>query len=133
MRGRKAALEHLCDKANPEKLGLWKVKKDQNIFLEKPSDKNSWESTMSQRVIVECINCGAVKYCSLEKLNEKHFEGTEYNIPAEFWTKPVGFYNVSGAITPQRKEKIEEVAKVLAAKSKAAKLKNKIVVSSSKE
>lgn len=126
MRGRKAAVEHLCDKKNPDKLGKWKVKSGQKIVLTKPSDKESWDSIMSQRILVECDTCKAVKYCLLEKLNENHFSETEYEIPKNFWTKSVEILEetiASSKESPEkiaeRKSRIEKTAAVLASKASA--------------
>ena len=126
MRGRKADVEHLCDKKNPDKLGKWKVKSGQKIILSKPTDKETWDSIMSQRILVECEACKAVKYCLLEKLNENHFSETEYDLPNNFWTKSVEILEEtitsskeSPEKTAERKSRIEKTAAVLASKAAA--------------
>lgn len=134
MRGRKAATEHVCNKQE-EKFGKWIVKEDQQLILEKPKDRDSWNEIMSQKVIVECTNCKAIKYCLLEKLNEAHFENTKYNLPSNFWNKSTDILTAAPVESEkkkvERKERIDRTAAILA--SKAAKLKQKIEVSSTKE
>lgn len=123
MRGRKAALEHLCDKKNFDKLGKWRVKEGQNIVLKKPKDRDTWMNIMSQRVLVECIPCGAVKHCCLEKLNEKHFDGTLYLVPQNFWSKEIGVLEALSEESSQKKEererRLEKVSSSLASKAAA--------------
>ena len=125
MRGRKAALDHVCDKANQDKKGSWKVKEGQTISLIRPTDRDSWNSIMSQRVLLECDTCKAVKYCSLEKINEAHFEGMSYKLPNDFWVKDINVLTSAQAttngdvpkISKNREEKINKIAEVLTAKS----------------
>jgi hypothetical protein len=139
MRGRKAAVEHICNKQNPEKTGKWIVKDGQAINFTRPIDRSSWDDIMSQRILVECNVCGTVKHCLLEKLNIAHFEGTKYVVPEDFWTKSVNVLSTTATEAKvespekkkERKERIEKTAEILT--SKAARLKNKINVTTKEE
>lgn len=123
MRGRKAANQHNCGKQDT---GTWTVKSGQQIDFQKPTSKDSWNKIMSQKILLECNKCKIVKYCLLEKLNKDHFNGTEYNLPENFWEKPTDMLISSiKENLEERKARIEKTAEILA--NKAASFKQRAI------
>lgn len=130
-RGRKAADNHVCDKKNPDDAGKWIVKDGQEIELKKPTDLDSWNDIMSQKILVECNKCGVAKICTLEKLNIVHFEGTSYKIDESLWDKAIVNGMKNDKNIEDRKQKINKLAESL--KKKAEDKRNKSHISSIKD